>query len=398
MNAQQLENLIKAGKATRKRVASGGPGIYFRVASSGNAFWVYRYTINGVRKEITVGTYGSKPHGIPLGDIADEAADFRKQHKEGKDPSIERAFSHYQNINTLDQLAEDWFQECDKRLKYPEIPKRVYRKDLSPVLGKMNIKDIRKPHIYQQIRTIRDSGRPTIASDALVYCKQLFDHAETIGLIEANPAASIMPKRLNLIEKARQRVLTKDELKHFFEVAKSNPDQFVIENYLACILLVCLGVRKTELLAATWEELDLSQNVWRLPGDRTKTGTSITYPLDDYLVEMFDQLKARSLGSGYVFPNRRASKRFKHISPDTLNAAIAKLFKQQKLTIPHFTIHDFRRTFRTLLGDLKVAPHIAEKCLNHKLPKIMAIYDTHDYFEERKHAHALVVQELKEIF
>ncbi|WP_425425300.1 Arm DNA-binding domain-containing protein [Vibrio sonorensis] len=60
MNAQQLENLIKVGKATRKRVASGGPGIYFRVASSGSAFWVYRYTINGVRKEITVGAYGSK--------------------------------------------------------------------------------------------------------------------------------------------------------------------------------------------------------------------------------------------------------------------------------------------------------------------------------------------------
>lgn len=394
---QGLRSLIKLSQSVRFRVESAGPGIYLRVTASGSAFWNYRYSINGKRKEATIGKYGIKPEGIPLGDIADEASTFRKQIKEGKDPLVEKNFSQFQNIETVDQLAEDWLKECDARLKFPNIPRRVYKKDISPALGQLKVKDVRKPHIYQQIRQIRDSERPTIAADALGYCKQIFDHAETIGLIDINPAASIMPGKLNLVEKARKRSLSQEEIQHFFEVVKVNSDQFVIDNYFACVLLLCLGTRKTELLAATWSEFDFNKKVWNLPSERTKTEQAITYPLDDFLIDIFDILKARSIDSEYVFPNRRASKRFKHISPDTLNAAIGKLFKQGKLEIPHFTIHDFRRTFRTLLGELKVAPHISEKCLNHKLPKIMAIYDTHDYFEERKEAHALVIETIQKL-
>ena len=60
---------------------------------------------------------------------------------------------------------------------------------------------------------------------------------------------------------------------------------------------------------------------------------------------------------------------------DTLNAAIAKLFTQNKLTMPHFTIHDLRRTARTLLSSLNVPPHISERCLNHKLKGVESVYD-----------------------
>jgi hypothetical protein len=33
-----------------------------------------------------------------------------------------------------------------------------------------------------------------------------------------------------------------------------------------------------------------------------------------------------------------------------------------------------------------VPPHIAETCLGHTLGRIAAIYDTHDYLEERREA------------
>jgi integrase len=393
-----LQSLIKLSNPVRFRVESAGPGVYFRVTNAGSAFWVYRYNIKDKRKEVTIGRYGKPPVGITLKQIADDAAELRKLVKENQDPQVQKSRSPLFKIETVDELAEDWLKECDKRLKYPNIPRRVYFKDISPAIGQLNIEDVRKPDIYQQIRVIRDSGRPTIASDALGYCKQLFDHAETIGLIELNPASSIMPGKLNLKEKPRKRTLDLDEIKHFFEVIKANKDQFVIDNYYACIILLCLGVRKSELLAAPWSEFDLDKREWHLPEERSKTDAPIVYPLDDFLIDIFQKLKWRSGDSEYVFPNRRASKRFKHISPDTLNAAIGKLFKEKKLDIPHFTIHDFRRTFRTRLTKLKVQPHIAEKCLNHQLPKIMAIYDTGDYFDERKEAHELVIKQLKDLF
>ena len=51
-----------------------------------------------------------------------------------------------------------------------------------------------------------------------------------------------------------------------------------------------------------------------------------------------------------------------------------------------FTVHDLRRTARTHLAALGIAPHIAEMCLNHKPKGIEAVYNVHDYFEERRAA------------
>jgi hypothetical protein len=35
---------------------------------------------------------------------------------------------------------------------------------------------------------------------------------------------------------------------------------------------------------------------------------------------------------------------------------------------------------------LGIDPHIAERCLNHKLKGVEGIYNRHDYFDERKKA------------
>jgi hypothetical protein len=58
--------------------------------------------------------------------------------------------------------------------------------------------------------------------------------------------------------------------------------------------------------------------------------------------------------------------------------------------IEYFTVYDLRRTNRSLLASLSVPPHIAERCLNHKLKGVEGIYDRYDYFEERVKAHLLL--------
>ena len=56
------------------------------------------------------------------------------------------------------------------------------------------------------------------------------------------------------------------------------------------------------------------------------------------------------------------------------------------LPIDYFTPHDLRRTLRTHLSRLGIAPHIAEKCLNHSLSKLGKTYDKHTYLDERREA------------
>jgi hypothetical protein len=49
-----------------------------------------------------------------------------------------------------------------------------------------------------------------------------------------------------------------------------------------------------------------------------------------------------------------------------------------------WTLHDLRRTGRTGLGILGVAPHIAEAVLNHLPPKPMRTYDKNKYEKEKR--------------
>jgi hypothetical protein len=49
-------------------------------------------------------------------------------------------------------------------------------------------------------------------------------------------------------------------------------------------------------------------------------------------------------------------------------------------------LHDLRRTGRTGLGILGVAPHIAEAVLNHLPPKLVRTYDRNSYEREKRAA------------
>ena len=70
------------------------------------------------------------------------------------------------------------------------------------------------------------------------------------------------------------------------------------------------------------------------------------------------------------------------ICESTIGVAMGKV----KHGLPHFTTRDFRRTARTHRAALGVDPHVAERCLNHKLKGVEGIYNRHDYFDERKAA------------
>ena len=74
--------------------------------------------------------------------------------------------------------------------------------------------------------------------------------------------------------------------------------------------------------------------------------------------------------------------RYPHVGSDTLNRALDELDHG----LDPFTVHDLRRTARSHLAALGIAPHIAERVLNHKLKGVEGVYDRYDYFAERRDA------------
>jgi integrase len=54
--------------------------------------------------------------------------------------------------------------------------------------------------------------------------------------------------------------------------------------------------------------------------------------------------------------------------------------------IPNWTIHDLRRTAKTLMTRAGVRPDISERVLGHTIPGVEGVYDRHSYADEKREA------------
>lgn len=255
MNDLQIKKLLREKTVGRHNVG-GRLGLYFRVSEEGSGTWVVRYKAHSKRREITIGRYNNGPDSLTLRDARMEAVKIQAEAKKGIDPLAERERDHLAKVNTVDDLAADWLADCKRRLKHPHIPERVYRKDIAPSIGQLSLDQVNARDIRAIITNIAKSGRPTIANDALAYCKQLFNHGIKLDLVQNNPAQAFRNVDAGGTEDSRDRALSLEEIEQLFSVFRENGDQFTRDNYLAVAILLCLGVRKGELIAAEWSEFD----------------------------------------------------------------------------------------------------------------------------------------------
>jgi integrase len=62
-----------------------------------------------------------------------------------------------------------------------------------------------------------------------------------------------------------------------------------------------------------------------------------------------------------------------------------------------WTIHDLRRTARSLMSRAGVRPDIAERVLGHAIAGVEGVYDRHDYFEQKADALIRLNNEIESI-
>jgi integrase len=373
-------------------------GLYLKVTPAGKGYFIHRYSFNKKRKELSLGPYGKASGGLSLIEAKNILYDQKKLLNVQKDPAIVAKRVSLSKLTMFEEVAEDWLQQKAKKIKHPEIYDRVIKKDIFPYIGKYPLEEVSAADILIMVREINDSGRPSIANDVLLHTKNILKHAIKLGYIRTNAADSLDPTDAGGTEKSRKRKLSFDELEIVCKIFRTHIIQFTRDNYLCFALLLIFGVRKTELTQAQWASFNVQALSWNLEADKTKTNEQIKIPIIEEIVPILTELKYRGNDSQYLFPARRRSNK-PHVSDDTLNSAINLPFgidkknKCHKLTnyfaeygIEHFTVHDLRRTCRTLLSELKVPVEVAEKYLNHKLKGVLGIYDQYDYYDERAEA------------
>ncbi len=377
----QLRAWIRDGGAIAGK--SDGDGLTFTLSAQGTATWTLRYRIAGRARELTLGRYPdlglsearklAAAKRVDVQQVIDVAAVKQQKKAEAKQAA------------NVEHLANLWLDNTIRRRhRHPEVTERVFRRDILPSLGKRDTKSITTPEIARLLAKINASGRPTIANDALRHLKAMFTYGEALGMVDKNPAERVKLEHAGGQEKSRTRALSSTEITKLMKAMHDAGTKFGRDNELAVKLLLALACRKMELFGAKWDEFDFSNNLWRIPATRVKTSESRELAIAPQVADWLQELKVRACGSDYVFPARRESKqkRFEHVSPDTTWRALHEL----NHGLEAFTVHDLRRTSRSMMADIGVPFDVAEKILGHKLPGVAHVYDRGNSREQQRSA------------
>jgi integrase len=226
-----------------------------------------------------------------------------------------------------------------------------------------------------------DRGSKVMANRTAAILFQMFETGLDRELVDANPVRRGL--RPGGTEASRERTLTDAELAAFL----SDPTACVRLPRLAHVIQILLltAVRRGELVQAKWRDVDLEGKTWTIPAENSKTAKAYIVPLSDWAVKEFTQLKKAAGRSQWVLPGEDPSQ---HMDAKLLTRSLARnLTRMKKAGIQPFTLHDLRRTTRTGLGDkLGIAPHVAERCLNHSIGGMVGVYDKGDYIDARRAA------------
>jgi integrase len=143
-------------------------------------------------------------------------------------------------------------------------------------------------------------------------------------------------------------------------------------------LLLLTGQRESEVGEMEWRELNLPERIWTIPGSRTKNGKQHIVHLSDLAVEIIQALPQIN-GSKWVFTTNGKG-------PFT-NYDYGKKRIQRHMRVTDWRPHDLRRTATTVMAEIGVAPHVADRVLNHQsgtISGVAAVYNRFQYLEERK--------------
>jgi integrase len=363
LNAMQVERL----KSGDELIDGAVPGLRVTRTAAGLS-WGLSVRVKGVRRWIKVGV------GIGLAEARRRAERLRQDIADGKDPAEEHAAAKQRQrdavmgLGTLRGVIDAYFEHR------PELRSAAtQRKALTPVFKDWLDKpalDLRPPFAQLAVDGWALARSATLAGRAVTYLKPLAKWAARRGLMKGGFGELERPAQAA----KKQLVLSQADVgKLLRSLGGSSRD-------VAIRVMLLTGARCNEVCEAVWSEFDLDRGMWTLPGWRRKNpkpGRLLpdhVMPLPAGLVTLLTTIGPGEPDS-LAFPGARGA----------VNGNWSKWTREMKARLGiDVTPHAFRRTFKTMLGELGAPPYVGSAALGHAPGDATAsAYDKATYFAER---------------
>ncbi len=365
-----------------------GGGLSVRVSPKGLITFQLRYRLNGKPKRLRIGNYGK----ISLREARELADVYRKQISEGKDPAIEKLMALEESASspTVKMLIDEWMQSpAAENLVKKGYWQRSLDRHVIPYVGGMVAEEMKVSHWEPVFKRIRTTG-PVMAGGVLVKMKQILNYAVRRDRISRNVLMTLSVPDVGKAAKSRDRYLNDKEIGLFWNsIGKT---RIAYQNQLMCRLILLTGCRGVEIRLATKDDFDLESRVWTVREEQSKTRVAFRRGISSLAVSLLKEAFKLYPDFKQVFPP--ASLR---IDRPMANSVLVSLADQigEVMGIFDWAMHDLRRTCKTKMAEMGVAPHVSEKILGHKLAGMLAVYDQHEYINEQIEAAELWAEKVQ---
>jgi integrase len=338
------------------------PGIYYdtttpafgiRIGKNRKA-WVI--TKGNDRQRITIGRYPSMT--------------LAEARKEAKKQLAETPLDRKARI-TLSAAYEDYKATLPtKKPRTQRDYKRVLDKYFEPKLGSKQLGAVG----YEDAMDCVEGLPPSEKAHALAVVRTFFRWCvkPPRRYIPHSPIEGVEIK----LAKKRKRVLMEGELVQVWRAAEeqSHPYGTIVQ------LLIMTGQRRGEIAALRWPWINEKERTITLPGEVTKNGLEHTFPYNGQVASVLETVP-RLNSTDLLFPSR--------VSDERPVSGWSKYKKELADGVDGWTLHDLRRTFRTLHGEIGTDRQIAERLINHAAgvtTDVEAIYDRFTYMPQMRAA------------
>jgi integrase len=377
-------------KATRYEVPDPAcPGLYIVTHPSGAKSWCYRYRFGGKTRKLTIGgaVTDKGVEVIPIGaarDIADEArvsvarridpieANRAKQKAAAAEAAAEE--------NTFRAIAGRYLDQ-HKHLRTADQREKIFERIVYPVLGSRQLESVKRSEITKLLDDVAASRGVVMADRTLATLRGFLNWYAVRSDEYVTPIISRMA-RTSTKERARNRVLNENELRALWGACE---EAGMFGQYIRFTLLT--ATRRNEAADLPRSEIDGTD--WTIPADRYKTKFDHVIPMSDAAVSALSKIP-KVAKSNFVFatPDGMPLAGFgsRKEAIDRLMMAQLRKFAGDEVTLPRWTLHDLRRTARTLMSQAGVSAEIAELALGHVKRGVEGTYDRYSYHAEKKQA------------
>jgi integrase len=305
-----------------------------------------------------------------------------RQAKSGNDPVAAKQRQRQERLaaesDTLEKLSTEYLRRKGSALR----SLRQRRSDLQLIcetLGRQPVDQITRGQYTRQLDVIADRNGPVRADRVLSALKTLLAwHSERSDFVSPLGRGG---RRTSIRERARTRVLNDDELCRVWSAAEKDKTPF--GPFVRFVLLT--ATRRSE--AAGLRRSELSDKTWIIPGSRYKSGKDTLIPLSTAAQKIITS--APVLAGDYVF-----SATGEYPLGDFANRKEAF---DKACGVVGYTVHDLRRTARTLLSRAGISVDIAERCMGHAMVGVRSTYDRHECQREKAHAFEALAAQIARI-